>query len=109
MFNPPFQHVRDRLDSPVRVPREAGKVIRRIVSCPEIIEHQERIETREFPEAECTVEPDAGSLDRRIRPEYLSYLTNLCHNWTIATGTYESFAGKNLRYGMFYASLTPRD
>ena len=59
------QHVGDRLDSAVRMPRETGEVILRPVVA-EIVEEQERVEFGRLAEAEGTVELDARAFDVRL-------------------------------------------
>ncbi len=58
------EHVGDRLDAAVRVPRETGEVVRRPVVA-EVVEEQERVGLGGVAEAEGAAQVDAGALDRR--------------------------------------------
>ena len=58
------EHVGDRLDAAVRVPREAGQVVVRVVVA-EIVEQQERIELRRVAEAEGAAQLHAGAFHGR--------------------------------------------
>jgi hypothetical protein len=58
------EHVGNRLDAAVGVPRESGQVVGRIV-VPEIIQQQERIEVLGLAEAEGTLKLDSCSLNGR--------------------------------------------
>jgi hypothetical protein len=78
MFHTSFEHVGDGLNSAVRVGRKTGKVIFR-PRCPEIIQHQERIELRNFVTAECPVQVNAGTFYRRVSSQDTFDCTNLCH------------------------------
>ena len=60
------QHVGDRLDAAVRVPREPGEKVVRVVVA-EVVEQQERIEFRRVAEPERALQPHAGALDGRFR------------------------------------------
>ena len=60
------EHVGDRLDAAVRMPRESGEVIRRAVVA-EIVEQQKRIELRRVAEAERAAQLDAGAFDGGLR------------------------------------------
>jgi hypothetical protein len=79
VLDPPFEHVGDGFDPPVGVPGETRDILRRIVSCTEIIEHQEGIETWKFAISECTVEPDTCPFDRLICRKDLFNTSYLCH------------------------------
>ena len=56
------EDISDGLDAAVRMPGEAGEIIRRIL-VTEIVEQQERIELVGLAEAEGALELDAGALD----------------------------------------------
>ena len=57
------EHVRDRLDAAVRMPREAREVVGRSV-VSEVVEQQERIGLGRFAEAEGAAQLDAGAFQR---------------------------------------------
>jgi hypothetical protein len=56
------EHVRNGFYSSMRVPRESGEVVARVVVA-EIVEEQERIELRRISEAKSTPEVHAGAFD----------------------------------------------
>ena len=56
------QHIGDGLDAAMRVPGEAGQIIRGILVA-KIVEQQERIELAGLAEAEGALQLDAGALD----------------------------------------------
>src|SRR5262245_54468265 len=60
------EHVGDRLDAAVRMPRKAGDVVVRVVVA-KIVEQQEWIELGGVAEAERALQPDARALERRRR------------------------------------------
>jgi hypothetical protein len=60
----PIQHVRDCLEPPMGVAREALDVVLPSVRV-ELVEQQEWVELRERGPAERPPQPDAGPLDRR--------------------------------------------
>ena len=64
------QHVSDRLDAAMRMPRKSGQVVRRpIVS--EVVEQQKRIEVARISEPEGAPQPDARTFQRRLRLTHL--------------------------------------
>jgi len=65
VFDGAGQHVGDRLDAAVGVPREAGQVIRRNVIA-EVIEEEERVEIGGVAEAERAAQMDARSFECRL-------------------------------------------
>src|SRR5262249_31399419 len=64
------EHVRDRLDATVRMPREAGEVIARVL-VPEIVEQQEGIEVLGLAEPKGALKLHARAFERRLGLEYL--------------------------------------
>jgi hypothetical protein len=56
------QHVGDRLDAPVRMPREPGELFVRVVVA-EVVEQQEGIEIRRVAEPEGAAQMDSGAFD----------------------------------------------
>lgn len=58
------QHIGDRLDAAMRMPREAADVVHRLVVA-EIIHHQEGVGHRRIAEAEDAVQLDAGAFHGR--------------------------------------------
>jgi hypothetical protein len=60
------KHIGNGLDAAVRVPGEAGKIIRRTIVA-EVVEQQEGIELGSVAEAEGAVELDAGAFDGGLR------------------------------------------
>ena len=54
----PGQHVGDRFDAAMRMPREPGEIVLRVLVA-EIVEQQKRIELRRVAEAERTLQLDA--------------------------------------------------
>ena len=60
------EHIGDRLDAPMRVPREALGIEPRIVVA-EVVHHQERIGQRRVAEAEDTVQVHASAFERGLR------------------------------------------
>ena len=56
------QHVCDGLDSAVRVPREAGDVLERVLRA-EVVEEEERVHPGHFGVTEGAPKVDAGPLD----------------------------------------------
>jgi hypothetical protein len=63
MFDRACEHVGDRLDAAVRVPREPGEVVVRILVA-EVVQQQERIEVARVAETEGAAQPDARTFDR---------------------------------------------
>ncbi len=59
------QHIGDRLDPPMRVPREPRHVVPRPVP-PEIVEEQERVGLRRVLKAEGAVQMHASPFDMRF-------------------------------------------
>src|SRR5271169_64047 len=60
------QHVSDRLDSPVRMPRESSQIVfRNIVA--EIVQKEERIEVFCVSKAEGAAKVNSRTLERRFR------------------------------------------
>ena len=57
------EHVGDRLETAMRMRREAGDVIVRVVR-KELVEHQERIEALVLPAAERAAQLDPGAIRR---------------------------------------------
>jgi hypothetical protein len=57
------EHVGNRLDAAVRVPRESGEVVVRVLVA-EVVQQEERIKVAGVAEAEGAAEPDARTLDR---------------------------------------------
>ena len=62
MLDRPVEHVGDRLDPPVRMPRKAGGIGRGVVVA-EVVEQEERVALAGVAEAEDAVQLDAGALD----------------------------------------------
>ena len=62
----PGEHVRDRFDAAVRMPREPGEVILRVLVA-EVIEQQKRIELVGVAETEGTAELHTGALESGTR------------------------------------------
>src|SRR5579859_7559864 len=60
------EHVSDRLDAAVRMPRKASLIIARIIVA-EIIQQEERIEILRLPKAKCTFQLYARAFHRRFR------------------------------------------
>src|SRR5687767_7559984 len=60
------QHIGDRLDAAMRVPREARQVLVGVVVA-EIVEQQERVVVGGVAEPERTLQLDAGALHGRLR------------------------------------------
>src|SRR5579864_1438325 len=60
------QHVRDRLDSPVRMPRESGQIVLRNIVA-EIVEEEEGIEVFCVSKTECSPKMHARTLESRLR------------------------------------------
>ena len=60
------QHVRNRLDAAVGMPRKAGEIVVRVV-VSEVVQEQKRIVVGRLAEAERAAQPDTGALDRRLR------------------------------------------
>ena len=60
------QHVGHRLDAPVRMPGETGKVILRILRL-EVVEEEKRIDVLEGGRGDAPPEPDTGTLNDRLR------------------------------------------
>ena len=56
------EHVGDGLDAAVRMPREAGEIVVRVVVA-EVVEQQERIELGRVAEAEGALQLDARAFD----------------------------------------------
>jgi len=57
------EHIRDRFDPAVRMPREAGEIVRWSIFA-EVVEKKERIEVCRFSEREGTLELDTRAFDR---------------------------------------------
>ncbi len=68
MLNQAMEHAGDRFNSAVGMGGKTGKVIFRPLR-PEIIQHQKRIELRDFVAAKCPVQADAGTFNCRVCPE----------------------------------------
>ena len=66
MRHGPRQHVSDRLDSPVRMPREAGQIVLRNV-VTEIVQQEKRIEVFCVSKAERPAKMDSRTFERRFR------------------------------------------
>jgi len=96
MIDRPFKHVGDSLDSPVRVLRKTGQIFARLIRA-EIIEHEKRVELRQFVVPECPVQPDTCSFDRCICTEYTLNCPHLIHRE--GTGS-----DCSLRYGWLYGT-----
>src|SRR6187200_3253672 len=60
------QHVGDRLDAAVRMPRKAGEILLGVVVA-EIVEEEKRIEVGGVAEPERATQVHPGPLDRRLR------------------------------------------
>jgi hypothetical protein len=60
VLDAPSKHIRNRLDSPMRVPRETGRIIVRVV-VPEIVEEQEGIERARSAEAKRAPQVDTSA------------------------------------------------
>ena len=71
-------HVGDRFDAAVGVPGESGQVFVRVVLA-EVVEHEEGIEHRDFPEAEAAAEVDPRPLERGQTDEDLPDAAGLVH------------------------------
>ena len=69
------EHVGDRLDAAVRMPRKAGEIVARVVVA-EVVEEQERIELRGVAEAERALQLDAGAFDGGLRVNDFPNRTN---------------------------------
>jgi len=61
----PREHVRDRLDSAVGMPREAGEIVLGPF-VPEVVEKEEGVVVGRRAEPERPAEPHSGALDRRL-------------------------------------------
>src|SRR5262245_14280371 len=59
------EDVRDRLDSTVRMPREAGQVVLRPIVA-EVIEKEERIEIGSLAKSECAAQVHTRALELRL-------------------------------------------
>ena len=79
------EHVGDRLDPAVRMPRESCSVIFRILIA-EVVEQQERIEILGYAEAEGALQFHTGALDCGLRLNYL-------FNWAESHGISSLSAG----------------
>ena len=79
VLHPALQDVGDRLDAPVRVPREPGQVVRRVVGV-EVVEQQERVEQGDLVIAEGPLQMHAGPLDGRLA---LPDFADLAHGFHI--------------------------
>jgi hypothetical protein len=65
MFDVSREHVGDRLNPPVRVPRKTGAIVFGVLVA-EVVEQQKRIELRRITESERAPELDARTLDMRL-------------------------------------------
>lgn len=72
------EHVGDRLDAPVGMPGEAGKIALRVVLA-EIVEQEEGVERRHLAEAEAAMEMDPGPLEGGLADQDLLDLPRLFH------------------------------
>ena len=64
------EHVGNRLDAAVRVPREPREVVIGVLVA-KIVEQQKRIELGRVAEAERALQPDAGAFERRLGVKHL--------------------------------------
>ena len=71
----PAQHVGDGLDAAMRMPREAGEIVGRVVVA-EIVEQQERIELGRLAEAEGALQLHAGAFERGLGLDDAFHRTN---------------------------------
>ena len=71
MLDRAVEHVGDRLDAAVRMPREPGEVVLRAVVA-EIVEEQERVEGLGLAEAEGTVKLHPGAFGMWLRLDDLA-------------------------------------
>src|SRR6185295_16825147 len=60
------EDVGDRLDAAMRMPREAGEIVGRVLVA-EIVEQQKRIELARVAEAECALQLDTRAFERGRR------------------------------------------
>jgi hypothetical protein len=60
------QHIGDRLDAAMRMPRESGEIVLRTIVA-EVVEQQERIVVGGVAESERAAELDASAFERRFR------------------------------------------
>src|SRR5439155_27376176 len=70
VLDAPREHVGDRLDAAVWMPREAGEIVGRVLVA-KVIEQQKRIELCRLAEAERTLQLHAGAFDMRLCLEHL--------------------------------------
>ncbi len=66
MLYRPRQHIGNRLDPPMWVPREPLPIARRVV-ISEIIEQQKRVGVRRIAKPERSTQVDAGTFELRLR------------------------------------------
>src|SRR4029077_11622607 len=66
VFDGSVEHIGDRLDAAVGMPRKAGEVVGRAIIA-EIIKQQKRVGLAELAEPERTARPDAAALDGGLR------------------------------------------
>src|SRR4030095_3856416 len=69
------QHVGDRLDAAMRMPRKAGEVIRGHI-VPEVVEQEERVEIGRLAKAEGASQVNACALERGLGSDQLLDRTN---------------------------------
>jgi hypothetical protein len=100
----PREHVRDGLDSAMRVPREAGDVVGRPLVA-EIVEQQKRIGLVRLPEAERAAQLDARALEGRNGLDDSLHGTD-GHGMTSSIG---SAIGRRSRSGCACRPGGPRD
>jgi hypothetical protein len=86
------QHVRNRLDAAVRMPRETGDVILWMF-VPEIVEQQERVEFRRIAEPERALQPHACPLERRRRFDDLFHRPDGHPSFSCGVRRYHEAAG----------------
>jgi hypothetical protein len=76
------QHVGDRLDTAVRMPREPGQVIGGVV-VSEVVEEQKRIELGGIAESEAALQTDACAFECRLWMNDLFNWTNRHAGWLL--------------------------
>src|SRR5258706_16034509 len=64
VIDTPRQHVGNRLDAAMWMPRESGEIVVWIVVA-EVVEQEERVEVRGVTESEAAPQPHSGALDGR--------------------------------------------
>src|SRR5580698_8177654 len=75
VFDIAGEHISDRLNATMRMPRKAGAIVVRPVVA-EIVEQQEWIGFRRFAEAKSAAQLDARALHRGLRSNDLLYRSN---------------------------------